>query len=616
MKPSYGDELGLLAASYDWAAREDISPLVELLDIVASGTALYIGSGGALAVCALASALHVAKTGRLATHATPLAASGGPMRHSTAAVLFSARAGHPDVALAARAAVRQGCSPVGLVTHRRVDEIPSSLASQPITVVSYAAPFTRDGFLATNTVLTMSTLLVRWYARRAFSLPDQLRPQISMDGRSMTQNCLVLVGPGTDAAGIDLETRLSETGLAAAQLVDYRNFAHGRHYGLSRNQDRTAIVAFIAPEYADLANDTLAQLPNGVPVFRIETDQPWPVGVLELLVGSMQLIGQVSDAAGLDPARPRVPAFGRALYRLNSQSKISMVAPDPVARKLIALGAPTPSAIRTRYQVELERWTTMMSELQFDGLVLDYDGTVCTTENRFDAPDETIVKLLVNVIERGAYLGFASGRGSSLHRELRNVIPEHLWVRVYAGMYNGALVIPLNADIPDASSPNPVLEELWDRVRELVNEPSVLIERRAHQIQFQAATGGEISTRALAQLIRDMAARAPSLEVKCVQSAHSIDVVEATTSKRAVVETIGADCSGAILCIGDQGQEGGNDYELLACQPATLSVDRCSSDPTRCWNLGLPGERGPSVLRRYLRSLRHARGRPGFRWSY
>ena len=48
MKPSYADELGLLAASYAWAAREDISPLTELLDIVVSGTALYIGSGGAL----------------------------------------------------------------------------------------------------------------------------------------------------------------------------------------------------------------------------------------------------------------------------------------------------------------------------------------------------------------------------------------------------------------------------------------------------------------------------------------------------------------------------------------------------------------------------------------
>jgi hypothetical protein len=179
----------------------------------------------------------------------------------------------------------------------------------------------------------------------------------------MTKNCLVLVGPGTQAAGIDLETRLSETGFAAAQLVDYRNFAHGRHYGLARNQDRTTVVAFIAPEYADLANDTLLHLPNEVPVIRIETDQAWPFGVLELLVGSMQLVGQVSDAAGLDPARPCVPAFGRALYRMSSQSKIAGVAPDSIARKLIVLGAPASAAIRDRSQVELERWTTMISEL-------------------------------------------------------------------------------------------------------------------------------------------------------------------------------------------------------------------------------------------------------------
>jgi len=258
----------------------------------------------------------------------------------------------------------------------------------------------------------------------------------------------------------------------------------------------------------------------------------------------------------------------------------------------------------------------MLSELQFDGLVLDYDGTVCTTEERFDAPDKAIVELLVSVVERGACLGFASGRGSSLHRELRNVIPEHLWSRVYAGMYNGALVIPLNTDMPDAMAPNPVLEELEDRVRKLVDELSVLIERRTYQIKFQVVTGAEISTRGLTQLIREVAARTPRLDIKCVQSAHSIDVVEAATSKRAVVETLDADCSRAILCIGDQGQEGGNDFEFLACRPTTLSVDQCSSDPTRCWNLGLPGERGPSVLRRYLRSLRYSRGRSGFRWSY
>jgi hypothetical protein len=79
MKPTYVDELELLVSSYAWAACEDILPLAQLLNSVVSGTALYIGSGGALAVSALASALHVAQTGRLAMHATPLAVAGGPL---------------------------------------------------------------------------------------------------------------------------------------------------------------------------------------------------------------------------------------------------------------------------------------------------------------------------------------------------------------------------------------------------------------------------------------------------------------------------------------------------------------------------------------------------------
>ena len=42
MKPSYMDELGGLASSYAWASHEDISPLTQLLDSVASVTTLYI----------------------------------------------------------------------------------------------------------------------------------------------------------------------------------------------------------------------------------------------------------------------------------------------------------------------------------------------------------------------------------------------------------------------------------------------------------------------------------------------------------------------------------------------------------------------------------------------
>ena len=44
-----------------------------------------------------------------------------------------------------------------------------------------------------------------------------------------------------------------------------------------------------------------------------------------------------------------------------------------------------------------------------------------------------------------------------------------------------------------------------------------------------------------------------------------------------------------VLAIGDQGDLGGNDFELLASSRWTLSVDRCSADPARCWWPGWTG---------------------------
>jgi hypothetical protein len=80
------------------------------------------------------------------------------------------------------------------------------------------------------------------------------------------------------------------------------------------------------------------------------------------------------------------------------------------------------------------------------------------------------------------------------------------------------------------------------------------------------------------------------------------------------VEHVRERADGAVMAIGDQGHLGGNDFELLAATPWSLSVDRCSADPTRCWNLDSTGRRGPDVLLRYLRALKRQRQGIRFRW--
>jgi hypothetical protein len=59
---------------------------------------------------------------------------------------------------------------------------------------------------------------------------------------------------------------------------------------------------------------------------------------------------------------------------------------------------------------------------------------------------------------------------------------------------------------------------------------------------------------------------------------------------------------GEVLAVGDRGRWPGNDYALLR-EPFALSVDEISVDPSTCWNLGQPGQRGLQVTVEYLDSL-------------
>src|SRR5262249_31299692 len=143
----------------------------------------------------------------------------------------------------------------------------------------------------------------------------------------------------------------------------------------------------------------------------------------------------------------------------------------------------------------------------------------------------------------------------------------------------------------------------------------IAIESHTHQVEVRLRSARSWSGDALAEATRELFERGPSLPVKVVASAHSIDIITASTTKRAVLDVIRDRCSGAVLAIGDQGQVGGNDFELLASIRTTLSVDRCSADPTRCWNLDDKGHRGPNVLVRYLKALRPRGGSMRFGWE-
>jgi fructoselysine-6-P-deglycase FrlB-like protein/hydroxymethylpyrimidine pyrophosphatase-like HAD family hydrolase len=618
MRRSYQQELNTLPAAYAAARAVSQHVLIDLRDHLVGQPAIFVGAGGAYAVAQLGAELHEHYCGMMARPVTPLGFAGASNTTDASVVLLSAGARHPDTAAAAAAAVSAGARHILLITQRPRSELEGVLADARVRHVLLPEPHGRDGFLATRSLLAMATLLTRVYAGN-----DAAPPSLPAFGlapvRADRRRVLVLTGPGLYGVGYDIEVRFAETGLADVEVTDYRNFAHGRHQGLARRLEETTVIALITPELAVLADRTLAILPSDTDIVRVETSLTWPAAALDLLARTATVVCGLAAREGLEPAGPPVPAFGRRLYHMRATHLLPAANDDPVQRKLREAIASGPAReVHKGYDKSLTAWLEQIGSVTFGGLVLDYDGTVCATEERFELPRPEIQAELLRLLGVGALVGFASGRGRSLYRDLRQWIPGDFHKQIYLGLYNGGLRFTLADDEPELESgPPAVMAEALDRI--LGSELGHLLEvdARPRQLTLRHREGVALSPVSLADLSVAVLARAPRLAVTVVTSGHSVDIVPVEASKASVLEdarrVVG---SREILVIGDQGQRGGNDFALLAHTAFSLSVDRCSADPSRCWNLVTADRRGPDALSEYLAALRPRReGGLRFRWG-
>lgn len=619
-RDSYESELNHLSATYDVARDRDSAELRDVLRLVIALPTWYVGSGGTMAVAHYAAHLHNYRTGQPAVATTSLGYITSRVVSRSAVVIVSAGARHPDTAATVQAAIERRVSQIVVVTERSREELVGILADPRLRVISLQRPGPRDGFLATNSVMNMATAIAVAHVG-ARSLPRELpslkdRPNFQI---RRGDNLIVLATSGIWGAAIDLETRLIETGLASVQTTDYRNFAHGRHLGLSRNQDRTTVVAMSDTQTISLSSKTIGILPSNVPRLALSSSLDDPISCLDLLGHSMRLVASVANQSDLDPARPAVPAFGRRLYHLKSNQHSGQIpATHPaVLRKLEAAALPLDSPSIESYEAGLRRWLRKAGQTPISAIILDYDGTVCTTAGRFDPPDAKTQTEILRLLRLGVEVGFASGRGKSLPAGLREWIPPDLFHLVHIGMYNGSVNTRLDQDLqlPEegpftSAKAHAFIRALESRVA--ATNGSVTV--RPFQISINSDGTDTAITRSLAAAVAEAVAShnaSSEMSLKAVASAHSVDVLLTATSKNSLRHNVdeGATLSGLTLAIGDQGGLGGNDFELLAATPLTLSVDEVSGDSSRCWNLQEGTYAGPEALIQYLRAIRRDRKR-------
>lgn len=602
VKVPYDTELAALGSTYADALAADLGELRAALCDLGGSPALFVGAGGSMVAAQLAARLHEETWRQPARACTPLGLLDAPTLLRRGAVLFSSSVKHPDARRVMQDFQRKRFAPTALLTHRLVSEV-QNLAGGDCRVVTLPPLAQTDGFLATGSVLQIATLLLRAFDRIE-GLPATLETGADPDGTR--DEVLVLAPPQLLTVAADLEVRLVESGLASVQVADYRNFSHGRHTGFARRLACTTVIALLDGSSRDLGEATLAALPNSADVRRWDGGEAWPGALVRLLVRSMHLAGQRGRLLGMDPARPAVPAFGRRLYHLSLGPRVPGRAAGGIERKLLAAGVGDDPGGREAYERAARSWVEVVQDCRFGGVVLDYDGTVCWTRRRFELPEPVVQDALSSVLEAGGVLGFASGRGRSLHVDLRRWVPLRNRDRVVVGLYNGAVVLTLAQDLPDLRAPTPWSRSVAAALGTLPFADRVTVEERGAQVSV-TGSDGLTHCEVLVDLVRHCLSRA-GVAATIASSGHAVDIVRDTSTKVTVAERVEQLASAPALAIGDQGQLGGNDHALLARNAATLTVDRCSADPGSCWFVGSGEFVGPALLHRLLRDLRRRRG--------
>lgn len=549
-----------------------------------------------------------------------------------AILLLSAGGGNPDVIGSFK--LLAAAEPGKLTVLCGRSESPLMARAQSISFVdafAFESPARKDGFLATNSLLTFAVVLARSFAKAwavNLKLPDTLDDLLAasqgpMRGtRELSQRCaplwarptlVVLFGPETATAAIDLESKFTEAALGVMQMADFRNFAHGRHHWLAKHGETSAVLALASSRERPLAERTLALLPHSVPSTLLSVHGSGVVAVLASLVTAFHIAGIAGAARGIDPGRPRVPSFGRKIYNLHTfqgwvprRASLSPVQSASIERKAgIAIEALRERGELGYWLAAYRRFVKRLWSASFSAVVLDYDGTLCETRDRRKGLRAEVATELSRLARSGLTICVVTGRGQSVRTDLQRELPADLWSRIVVGYYNGSdIALLADGTRPSAGMPHDGLRPIY---RALVKSDGTHLyeaEGRPSQVSVVPKPGVSYN------LVWDVLQRATLLAppgASVVRSGHSFDVLAPGVSKSSIVTWLATDAE-AVLRIGDRGRWPGNDFALLSTG-YSLSAHEVSSDPVTCWNLAPPGQRGVSATLFYLRSLRVAKGR-------
>lgn len=617
MTPIFSSKLDRLMETIEAACNEDAGPLAEALERSAAFPVAAVGSGGSAVAAEFFSSCRTWLLHSATAVTTPMAFALDPVLPRWGVWLFSASGDNADIRAAYETAVKEHARRVDVVTTRErsmIAEAASALARLHVVPVADE----KDGFLATHSLVsTLTSLLLA-----SDELADNRRPEhvdlilsrsrraVSEEYRSRTfemlsafsaddrNTLLILHDPALTAAAVMVETSCWEAGLCGVQRTDFRNFAHGRHVWLAKHASKTVTLSLTCDRSRPFWNSLDSNIPQEVPRFHLDFGSPGRRALFDAILSSFAVVEAIGIAVGIDPGKPGVADFGRKIFE--AQDLITAVKDEDAAtrrKRRSELRSDEPDRSAIPWALRREEFVQRLGKAEFGALVLDYDGTMVTTERRLDPPSDAILAGVRRLIDGGISVALATGRGGSVGEELRKHLTEDQCSRVLVGYYNGAHIAPLAVDLRvDPPEPDAAIARMYETLSSVEGlfAGDWLPKRSPFQItigtdRFASAAEGMLRLREVVQAHEG---------VRMFRSGHSVDICPTWAGKQRVVHAVRktvADDSLDVLAIGDSGDRQGNDYELLGADFG-LSVDRVCEREVFCWNLLPSGVSGPEGL--------------------
>lgn len=606
----FSEELDRVEHTLEWSTSVEVPPPTPSQ----SGTPqlrVVIGSGGSFTVATALATHECSLRGQsIALALTPLQyVQRVDLLPRHTALLISAEGKNRDILHAASKAfgVASSSEILTFSGNSPLADIAAQAASA--RVFTFDPPWGRDGYLATNSLLASIVLGLRLRGSGVEAGPlaaflglyrttdklDRIAAEVAR-----TRRLLALHGTNGLIAAVDLESKLSEAAFAFTQISDLRQFAHGRHIQLAREDAPVPVIAFISQHEDALWRETREEVPAQVTVMECALPADLATATVAGLLIVMALVEKVASVLNQDPGQPAVPGFARRIHALDT----SRLLPHPVGGnsnpKLAALEAFMSREAAAQAGV---RFVDRLKTARFAALVLDFDGTLCETPRRFEGLDERLEPIVIKLLESGLTIAFASGRGNSLWEDLRKRLPEETRSKCFLGCYSGSFVMPLTEAWPDITA-DPQLSAIRDHLQALGirKERGFKLSARVAQLTIRSTNGDGIDI--LFTLCSSLVSELDGWRV--FRSAHSVDILSPAATKNSVARflgvKLGVDPLTAVCRIGDRGEQFGNDAELLA-EGLGLSVDGVSTDPNSCWLFGEPAFGPVDRAAQYLRSL-------------